>query len=345
MPKKTYNEKLRSPGDLPKIEDLSDKPQAVAHYGGAKLLIAAPMQYNDLMARVPEGRVITADRLRAHLAAQAGADATCPLTAGLFINICAHASEERGDDPIPWWRTLKAGGELNEKYPGGVEAQKLFLEAEGHEVFQRGKRWFVRGYEERLMDLGAPAPGSPRDLTDEERTALYPIILSEYNLAWPQWFAEEKAALERLLGPENIVRLQHIGSTAVPGLLAKPTVDILLEITETADMDILLAVLPDPPYIPLREEMTPGERITVVKGYTSEGFAERVYHIHMRRPGDWDEIIFRDYLRAHADAAAEYAALKRRLQREYEYDRDGYTDAKGAFIRTITEKARIEGKQ
>ena len=152
MPRKAYNEKLHSPGELPKIEDLSAKPESAACFGGTQLLVAAPMQYNDIMARVPEGRVITADRIRAHLAAQAGADSTCPLTAGIFINICAHASEERGGD-IPWWRTLKAGGKLNEKYPGGIEAQKLLLVAEGHEVFQKGKRWFVRGFEEKLWEI------------------------------------------------------------------------------------------------------------------------------------------------------------------------------------------------
>jgi len=163
MPRKTYNEKLHSAGELPKIEDISAKPESVARFGGTKLLVAAPLQYNDIMARVPEGRVVTADRIRAYLAAQAGADATCPLTAGIFINICAHASEERseasitegrgGAGPIPWWRTLKPGGELNEKYPGGVEGQRLLLEAEGHEVFQKGKRWLVRGYEEALWEI------------------------------------------------------------------------------------------------------------------------------------------------------------------------------------------------
>ena len=171
MPRKTYNEKLHNAGELPKIEDISEKPEAVARFGGTRLLVAAPLQYNDIMARVPQGRVLTADRLRARLAMQAGADATCPLTAGIFINICAHASEERsvaattggssvaattggssGDDPIPWWRTLKAGGELNEKYPGGIGEQKLLLEAEGHEVFQKGKRWFVRGWEGKLWE-------------------------------------------------------------------------------------------------------------------------------------------------------------------------------------------------
>ena len=150
MSKKTYNEKLHSPGDLPKIVDLSAKPESIARFGGTQLLVAAPTQYNEVMARVPEGRVITADRIRAALAAQGGADAACPLTAGIFINICAHASEERGRDPIPWWRTLKAGGELNEKYP---EGQRALLEAEGHVVVQKGKRWFVQGYEEALWDM------------------------------------------------------------------------------------------------------------------------------------------------------------------------------------------------
>lgn len=150
MPKKTYNEKLNSPGDLPKVEDLSGKPEAVARFGGTRLLVAAPMQYNDIMARVPKGWVTTADRIRTALAAQAGADATCPLTAGIFINICAHASEERGCDGIPWWRTLKAKGELNEKYPDG---QRVLLEAEGHIVVQKGKRWFVQGYEEKLWEI------------------------------------------------------------------------------------------------------------------------------------------------------------------------------------------------
>ena len=153
MAKKTYNEKLHSPGDLPKIEDLSDRPEAAARMGGTRMLIAAPTQYNELMARVPEGKVTTVDRIRAHLANEAGADLCCPLTAGIFTNICAHASVERDDEKIPYWRTLKAKGELNEKYPDGDDGQKLRLEAEGHTVTQKGKRYFVADYETRLFDL------------------------------------------------------------------------------------------------------------------------------------------------------------------------------------------------
>ena len=150
MAKKTYNDKLNSPGNLPKVEDLSDKPEAVRRMGGTKMLIAAPVQYNEIMAKIPEGKIITLDRIRAFLAAKAGADATCQLTAGIFTNICAHASMERDKDRIPWWRTLKAKGELNEKYP---EGQKMLLEMEGHTVIQKGKRWFVSDYESSLFIL------------------------------------------------------------------------------------------------------------------------------------------------------------------------------------------------
>jgi len=154
MAKKSYNDKLSNPGNLPKVEDLSDNPEAVRRMGGAKMLIAAPVQYNEIMAKIPEGKIITVDRIRAFLAAKTGADVTCPLTAGIFVNICAHASMERDKDKIPWWRTLKAKGELNEKYP---EGQKMLLETEGHTVVQKGKRCFVSDYESSLLELDEEA--------------------------------------------------------------------------------------------------------------------------------------------------------------------------------------------
>jgi alkylated DNA nucleotide flippase Atl1 len=150
MAKKTYNEKLNTAGDLPKMEDLSGKPEAVSRMGGAKMLIAAPMQYNGIMSKIPQGQLITTYRIRVYLAHNSGADTTCPLTAGIFINVCAHASEERVDGKIPWWRTLKAKGELNEKYP---EGQQMLLEAEGHTVIQKGKRYFIKDYENKLCNL------------------------------------------------------------------------------------------------------------------------------------------------------------------------------------------------
>lgn len=181
--------------------------------------------------------------------------------------------------------------------------------------------------------------------TDEERRArIYPVILREYNPAWPQWFTEEKANLERMIGADNIAKINHIGSTSVPGLLAKPTVDILLEIHETTDVDKLITAMQSPEYICLNELAltmpTPPPHLMFLKGYLSDGFAEKVYHIHVRYHSDWDELIFRDYLIAHPKTAAEYAELKRRLFQAHEHDRDGYTEAKGTFVKGITEKAR-----
>ncbi len=153
MARKTFNEKMNFSGDLPKIEDVSADPKAVARYGGPRLLVAPPRWYNDVMARVPPGKVCTSDRIRSYFARENGADATCPLTAGIFINICAHASVERGQNQIPYWRTLKTGGELNEKYPDGIDGQRLRLQAEGFRIVQRGKRYFVEDFEQSLWDI------------------------------------------------------------------------------------------------------------------------------------------------------------------------------------------------
>lgn len=88
------------------------------------------------------------------LAKKHHADYTCQLTAGIFINIVAHASDERGIDETPYWRTLKKGGELNEKYPGGIKKQMERLQSEGHTVIQKGKRYFVKDYEQHLFEIG-----------------------------------------------------------------------------------------------------------------------------------------------------------------------------------------------
>jgi len=176
--------------------------------------------------------------------------------------------------------------------------------------------------------------------TEEERRArIYPIVLREYNPDYPLWYAEEKAKLEGLIGAENIARINHYGSTAVPGLVAKPTVDILLEIKEDVDLKHIAELFPSPEYFCQWRDM-PDDPLIIYKGYTSIGFAKKVYHVHVRYPGDWDELYFRDYLIAHPETAAKYAALKCKLMHDFENDRDGYTDAKGAFIRTVTAIAR-----
>lgn len=148
MAKKTYNEKLAFSGDLPKVEKLS--PALSARYRAETMVIAAPLEYDALMKKVPPGKITTIDRMMSRLAQKHGAGCACPMTAAIFVNVSAHASEERGGkNETPWWRTLKKDGLLNEKFPGGIESQKLRLEAEGQTIIQKGKRYFVEDYNEK----------------------------------------------------------------------------------------------------------------------------------------------------------------------------------------------------
>jgi len=152
MAKKTSNEKLNDSKDFPKIIEVKD-PKAIKIYGGDRMLIAPPLAYDEIMKKVPFGKVIISSNIREYLAEKHGADYTCPLTAGIFINIVAKASFERDSDKTPYWRTLKKDGELNEKYPEGIEGQKMHLEMEGHDIVRKGKRYFVAGYTEKMFDI------------------------------------------------------------------------------------------------------------------------------------------------------------------------------------------------
>ena len=153
--KKDFNAMLRRDNGMPRIQTVTDEA-AIRTYGGSRMLLAPPLAYDALMRRVPAGKLTTVGELRAHLARESGADFTDPMTAGIFVSIAAWASHQRSEDKIPYWRTLKAGGELNPKYPGGVEAQRERLEAEGHTVVQRGRkhlRYYVQDYEKALYPL------------------------------------------------------------------------------------------------------------------------------------------------------------------------------------------------
>jgi len=152
MAKKTYNEKLNFSGDMPKIEEITDL-KTIERFGGTRMLIAPPLAYDEIMRKVPDGKVITSDFIRSYLAKKHCADFTCQLTAGIFINIAANASEERTNDKIPYWRTLKKDGELNEKYPGGMDEQRARLEAEGHKIIKKGKRYFVVDFSKKMFEI------------------------------------------------------------------------------------------------------------------------------------------------------------------------------------------------
>ncbi len=177
------------------------------------------------------------------------------------------------------------------------------------------------------------------EMTLEELWELFPIFLVAHDDRWKDNYNEIEKTLTGLLSDQPIVRISHIGSTAVQGIWAKNIVDVMIEIPQNADMKDLAQILEQNGFIIMSSE---ANRISFNKGYTENGFADKVYHIHLRYVGDNDELYFRDYLNEHSEVAKEYETLKLRLWKQYEHNRDAYTDAKTAFISEWTAKARKE---
>jgi hypothetical protein len=143
--KKTSAEKLQNSNGLPNVKKLNEKLSR--RLKANTMLIPAPLEVDAIMKTARKGKLLTTDEIRKQLAREYSADITCPLTTGLFACIAAHAADEAERDGkkriTPYWRTLKPGGELNAKFPGGIENLRQRLEAEGHTVIQRGQRFFV----------------------------------------------------------------------------------------------------------------------------------------------------------------------------------------------------------
>ena len=168
---------------------------------------------------------------------------------------------------------------------------------------------------------------------------VHPIFLVEYDPSWPQKYADEAECLRSLFSLDLVTRIEHYGSTSVPGLAAKPVIDILMEISsfEAAELEM----------IPVLDNLGYGydwyaEHLVFFKGYGSN--APLKYHIHVA-PSDhplMDGLLFRDYLRKYPKTAQKYEALKWVLAEQYRNDREGYTNAKSDFVREINEKARKE---
>ena len=174
------------------------------------------------------------------------------------------------------------------------------------------------------------------ELTLEELWELFPIVLTEHNDIWDQWYAEEEKRLAGFLPPENI-KIRHIGSTAISGIWAKPIIDILVEIPASLPMDNVKGLIIQSGYSCMSEQPN---RISFNRGYTSDGFAEKVFHLHLRYEGDNDELYFRDYMNDNPLLAKQYEELKLSLQKKFEHNRDGYTLAKTSFITEQTDKAK-----
>jgi alkylated DNA nucleotide flippase Atl1 len=157
LPKKkpTWVEKLNDSKGLPKVEKITDKMSK--RWGTGTVVIPAPIEVDEMMRQVPAGNLITINEIRAALARKHQATIGCPMTTGIFAWVAAQAAEEReqgGEKNVtPYWRTLKTGGVLNEKYPGGAEAQKLRLEREGHTIVKKGKKYAVLNYEKALFQI------------------------------------------------------------------------------------------------------------------------------------------------------------------------------------------------
>ena len=153
--KKDFNAMLHKDAGMPKMQIITDEA-SIQKYGGNRMYFAPPLAYDRIMKTIPYGKVVTVGEIRAYLARTNGADFTDPITAGIFVSIAAWASFQRTGDETPYWRTLKAGGELNPKYPGGIDAQKEKLEAEGHTIIQKGRkniRFYVKDYEKVVVLL------------------------------------------------------------------------------------------------------------------------------------------------------------------------------------------------
>ena len=180
------------------------------------------------------------------------------------------------------------------------------------------------------------------EMTLEELWDLFPVIIKPYSPDYKDWYEIEKKNLLLLAGKASVFRINHIGSTSVEGLDAKPTVDILMEIKSGGDFENLTGLLEAKGWLLMSRDMDSCKKYVFNKGYTPKGFAERVYHLHLREAGDWDELYFRDYLKRHKETLEAYGSLKHRLQELYEHDRDGYTKAKTDFVMFYTKQARLE---
>ncbi len=188
------------------------------------------------------------------------------------------------------------------------------------------------------------------ELNPQEFQKLFPIVLKDVLPEYADWYEKEKKAILGVIDARDVVRINHIGSSAIPDIKAKPVVDILLEIDGTCIVSKVVEALKSIGFgteVCMKKE-EPYEYL-LAKGMTVDGFAEKVFLLHLRYAGNWDELYFRDYLLEHPDVAAEYSRLKEqilddisegRLERMPNGQPNGYSNAKFSFVKDISQRAR-----
>lgn len=175
------------------------------------------------------------------------------------------------------------------------------------------------------------------EMTLEELWELFPIFLVRHRDDWTDFYYEMEKRLTVGLRDCEIVRISHIGSTAIDNIWAKDIVDILVEIKQTGNLEQVSDTIEKIGFIKMSST---ANRRSFNWGYTEDGFGEKVYHLHLRYVGDNDELYFRDYMNEYPIHAKEYEQLKLDLWKKYEHDRDGYTYAKTEFIKKYTKEAK-----
>lgn len=153
--KKSWKDKLNNNKDLPRIVQIEGRLSK--RWGTGTCVIPSPKEVNQLMKKIPKGKLVTINQIRETLAKKHRATIGCPITTGIFARITAGTAEEEAKEGkkniTPYWRTLKQGGVINEKYPGGVKIQKELLEKEGHKVKQKGKKYVVENFQNHLAKM------------------------------------------------------------------------------------------------------------------------------------------------------------------------------------------------
>jgi len=172
-------------------------------------------------------------------------------------------------------------------------------------------------------------------MSTEELGHLFPIILVDYDYSWPEVYLHEKGNILKALSESPDLLVEHIGSTAIPGIYAKPTIDIMLIIPDTTNTDLLIRDLESIKYQYIPKPENPPPHIMLAKGYSTKGFTGQTFHVHVRYTGCHDEIIFRDYLLKNPDIAEQYNDLKKVLLEKHKNDREKYTDGKTEFVKQI----------